>query len=548
VFRSLTRAVGILLAAIACILLSTIARPARAAAQDSSNPSQWLTWGHNPQRTGVTDEERTFTTGNVGRLGLAWHVQVPNEPLSLNGLTAPLVVANVATKAGTRSLVIVAGSSNHLFALDAADGSIVWKADFPVFGKPQYPSMWLCPNALNDTPVVDPAHGRIFVIAADGRLHTVALADGRELQPPLVFVQPYAKMWSLNYSGGILYTSVSQDCNEAHSGVFAMNPDQPGHPVTTFWSGEPKANAGNEGFFGAGIWGRGGPSVDFDGYVYGATGDAPFAPDANEFGDTVLRLAPASLDLAGYYTPSDWKYITTNDLDMATTTPVIFRWKSRILTATGGKGCIVYLADTRTMQSSDHHAPAYASPRLCNDEQTFQMNGIWGAITVGHEGRGHFGAGDAHGDADWLYVPIWGPASKQVPAFPKSWGPAPRGSIMAFKLTGSADKPALEPQWVSSDIAVPEPAVFANGLLFVLGTGENTQQVMNGNIHRIIGRREAEKAATAVLHVLDARTGRELWTSGGAINDWTHFSGLAVAQGKIFVVTHSGGVWAFGLK
>jgi outer membrane protein assembly factor BamB len=494
---------------------------------------QWLTYGHDPQRSGVADE-RAFTPANVSEMGLAWKTVLPNQPLSMNGLTTPLVARGVATPSGPRNLVLVAGSSDHVFALDADSGELVWKVDAP----PEMPRPshgdWLCPNALNDTPVIDAGKARLFVITSDGRLLTLALADGRQLMPPARFVPPYSKMWSLNYSGGVLYTSISQDCNNAHSGIAAMNPDAPGKPVIFFST----TGACEKSFCGAGIWGRGGPAVDFSGYVYGATGDAPFDPAANMFGDTLVKLAPGSLDLAGYYTPADWEYLTRKDLDMGTTTPAIFRWRHRVLAAIGGKEGAVYLVDTATMSGPQHRLAGYISPRFTNARQTFEANGIWGAMSVWHDPDGN----------TWLYVPSWGQPTAAA-QFPQANGAVKSGSIMAFKVVSARDGgPTLQPAWISGEITVPDPVALAGGVAFVLGTGENPQQVQNGDISKLLRNREDLNTGHAILYALDARTGRRLWSSGHTMTGWTHFSGLAVADGKVFASTHDGTVYAFALR
>ena len=50
-----------------------------------------------------------------------------------------------------------------------------------------------------------------------------------------------------------------------------------------------------------------------------------------------------------------------------------------------------------------------------------------------------------------------------------------------------------------------------------------------------------------VLWALDAETGKPLYNSGRLITGWTHFSEPVVALGKVFVQTHEGQVYAFGL-
>ncbi len=499
----------------------------------SAQTGQWTTFGHDPQRSGFAGDEHAFSPSNVSSLGLVWKTVVPNEPLILNGLTAPLVVRGVKTaadpKADRKDVVIVAASSDHVFALDAENGDLLWRKDFSsIQPRPLNPD-WLCPYALNDTPVIDAARSRLFVIGSDGRLHTLALSDGQPAMPPTQFVPAFSKMWSLNYSGGVLYTSISQGCNRVSSGIAALAPEIPGRPVVRFYSA---VNGG------AGIWGRGGPSIDFKGFVYGATGDAPFDPAANEFGDTILKLAPRVLQLDGYYTPKIWQNLTRRDLDMGGTTPIIFAWRGRVFTAVGGKEGAIYLTDTAAMSGSDHHETAYISPRFTNLKQTFEKNGIWGAMSVWKDYAGE----------TWLYVPSWG-VPTEAAQFPKAYGPVTQGSIMAFKVVpGVGGNPVLQPAWISSDIAVPDPAAIVGGVLFVVGTGENTQQVNAGDINQLLGDRQSRNTGHAILHALDARTGKELWNSGDTMSGWTHFSGIAIGTGKIFVTTHDGAVYAFGLR
>ena len=118
----------------------------------TAQTGQWTTFGHDPQRSGFANDEHAFSPSNVSSLGLVWKTVVPNEPLVLNGLTAPLIVRGVKMATGQKDLVIVAGSSDHIYAMDAETGDLVWKKDFSAIQpRPENPD-WLCPYALNDTP------------------------------------------------------------------------------------------------------------------------------------------------------------------------------------------------------------------------------------------------------------------------------------------------------------------------------------------------------------------------------------------------------------
>jgi len=50
-----------------------------------------------------------------------------------------------------------------------------------------------------------------------------------------------------------------------------------------------------------------------------------------------------------------------------------------------------------------------------------------------------------------------------------------------------------------------------------------------------------------VLYALDGQTGEELWSSGEQITSWNHFSGISVANGRVYIATYDGTVYCFGL-
>jgi outer membrane protein assembly factor BamB len=297
---------------------------------------------------------------------------------------------------------------------------------------------------------------------------------------------------------------------------------------------------------GGGIWGRGGPVIGANGRVYGATGDGRWEPSRGFYGSSIVAASINDLRLVDYYTPRNWKDINDYDWDISCSSPVWFANQNYQLLAVGGKEGVVYLMDADSLGSKDHHSPLYITPRLANDEDTFEGKGVWGALSAWT---------DLNGES-WVYVPIWGPASSKAPKFPVSNGDAPHGQIMAFKvvLDTVSHKPKLEPQWKSGDLNVPDPPVIANGVLFVLSTGENVQQTKEGGVikwNKLTLLTDAERQGRtqrAKLYALDAKTGKTLWDSEELMDTWVHFSGLAVANSRIYAVDHNSQVYSFGLK
>jgi outer membrane protein assembly factor BamB len=498
--------------------------------------ADWPTFGHDPQRSGWAFGETTLDQENVASLGLRWKVQLNNKPKSLVSLLTPVVAGDVGTAQGIKTVVYVAGSSNTLFALEAEKGQLLWSQTFESSVLPKEQGYWLCPNALNATPTIDRTRNTVFTVADDGKLYGSDLGTGVIKFGPIQFLPPFSKSWSLNHLDGTVYASVSSTCGGSRPGLYAIDTRDPHRPVI-----HELLTARN----GAGIWGRGGAVIGSNNRVYGTTADGDFDPSAGDFADSFVAASVPELKLVDYYTPFNRERIQEYDLDLASASPVYFAYKNYNLVAGGGKQGYLYLLDADSLGNKDHQTPLFVTPRLANDEETYEANGIWGALSVWRDAE----------DQTWLYVPLWGRLSKEAPTFARTNGPVVHGCIAAFKVkSGDASgKPVLEPAWISADLNLPEPVVIANGVVFVLSNGENARQTHEGGVitQKWTLLSDAEKllnTRNAVLYALDAKTGKMLYQSGDAIQGWVHFSGLALAQGQIFAVDHDSWVYCFGLK
>ncbi len=488
---------------------------------------QWPTFGFDPQRSGWAKTENTLSVGNVSKLKLEWSLKLDNQALEYNALTAPLVAERVITPEGFKDIVFTAGSQDRVFAIDADSGKLLWSKTFTRTAEPKQKPHWLCPNALNATPVLDRRTRTIYVVSSDGILHSLSLVNGEDTKPPVPLTPPFAKMWSLNLAGGILYTATSQGCNGVKSAVYGMDLKDPQRPVKSYQVSTA----------GGGIWGRAGAAVsDATGNVYVETGDGPFDPAAGKLANSFVAVTP-KFTLADYYTSVNYQWIDKKDLDMGDISPVVFPFGDKELVAGGGKEGVLYLLDARSLGGADHRTPMYRSPRLLNDRVDFAGHGFWGALSTWEDAK----------KTRWLLAPAWGPPAAQGMKFPLSYGDTADGSVMAFKVIENDGHAVLEPAWMSENMAVPEPVAIANGVVFALSTGENVQQVdSDGNILNS-AKREAGTKGHAVLYALDAETGKTLYSSGGSMHGFAHFSGLAISNGRVFVVTHDSTVYAFGL-
>lgn len=523
---------------------------------------EWLTWGGDAERSGWNRGETAISRRNAASFELKWKLQVDaNVPVDIESgasmLTAPLVVERVKTPRGPRTLVYTLSASNTLAAIDAETGKVAWQRKFSHKTEPPRPANWICTNTSTATPVVDRQSGILYTLSADGVLHGVSITDGEDRIPPTDFVPPFSRNWSLNLVDGVLYTTAGRGCGAAApdaeavaSHMIAMDLRDPKRPIHRLFTSIGKPS---------GVWGRGGlawgPKA-----IYGQTADGTFEPDTGKWGNSLLALDPKTLEVRDYFVPPNLEVLNSKDLDFGSGGPLTFRYRNWDLVAAGGKDGVIYLLDANSLGGKDHQTPVF-SKKLGNDADNYAATGIWGAMATAVDPKGE----------RWLYVPMWGPPSKEAAGF-KTHGDAPTGSIMALRVTTDNSKPALIPEWISRDLAVPEPPIIANGVVFALSTGENTQQrttaplppgqtgvTMGGTKQRarkgsgprvriLTAQERAENTTHATLYAFDAFTGEELYSSKDLVDDWTHLSSVTVGAGKVYLTTRKSFLYAFGPK
>lgn len=489
--------------------------------------ADWPSFGRDPQRTSWSPQETDINPGNAASMTMLWKTHLDNQPRELNGLTAAVAVEWVVTDQGMKEIVVVGGASDNLFALEAGTGKVLWKKTFSVEGKSHEEPFWLCPNALNATPLIrkEDLKASVYAIASDGKLHVLNITDGEERIVPIQFVPPFSKNWSLNLADDVLYTSTSQDCNGARSGVYAM--DLSTHKINFF-----QASKG-----GAGIWGRAGVAVSEGGMVFAGTGDGMYDAAKGSFPDTILQLSVKDLKLVDYFTPANHNYLTRKDLDMGSLSSTVFPWKGREVVASGGKEGVVYLLDAKQIGGGDHKTPAYHSPVFANEGADFAGKGFWGAFATAEDDKNN----------RWLFAPASGAPASGV-KFPVTNGDAPNGSIMAFRIEEKEGKPTVAPAWISRDMNLPEPPIVAGGVVFAISNGEFARQSKGDGALFSSAERIAKHTGNTVLYAFDSTTGKQLYSSGDTMPSWTHFSGISIASGRVYVTTFDSNVYAFGIK
>jgi outer membrane protein assembly factor BamB len=499
----------------------------------------WLTAGGDNQRTGWNQDEHLLTKDNIKTMKLLWKMNTGNDPRALHSLMDPLIVGSVPMSGGPKEVVYLEGTSDNLYAIDASNGKVLWQRHFtytpsaapargpggqPVPSDPKHLN-FLGPGGSTDVPAIGPADASgdrtLYVDDGGGNLHSIDIVSGEDEKKTVSVgtskfaLQIYKNM--ILFAGGNGITSL--DISDANA-----------LPVRT-------SGFGRSG----GLWGRRGPAIDSTGTVWTTTGDGNVDtsnPDSLMIANSVVgfHLQGSSWKIENYFTPPQWNWLWHRDLD-PNNTPAVFTYKAKELIAASGKECRLYLLDARNPGGADHQTPLYMSPLICNLEADFQNAGSWGAVTTWEDSSG----------TRYVLMPFWGPTNPDV-KFPTSYTPVPaEGGEASFKLVENGGKYTLEPLWLSHDMHRGEPAVIANGMVFAYGSGENTQQAFSDVGLNMDSTIRASLSGHAQIYVLDALTGKELWNSGDTITSFNHFSGITVANGKVYMGTYDGELYCFGL-
>jgi len=500
-------------------------------AAQAQKKADWLTDGGDPQRTAWQRNETILNKNNVKDMKLLWKVKLDNQPRQMHALFPPLIAGNVATADGAKEIAIVAGVSDNVFAIDVDKGTLLWHRHFDSTFQEQTGGRGggtLCPGGLTATPVVDQvSRGKCvaYAVSWDGRLRKLDAATGTDVEPPALFVPPNGKPYGLNLVNGVIYTSTAQGCG--------------GNPNNFYSYDLATKKVGNWAPGSGGLWPRTGPSVGKDGTVYAGSGDGDYVPAQQIYGQAFIGVKQnpqtKALELKDWYAPVDAYWMRKRDLDFNTSSP-IFEYKGKEYIVSASKECRIWLMDTSALGGEDHRTPAYRSPLVCNEEVNFTM-GIWGAMATWQDAKG----------TRWVLTPFWGPKHTRFEA-PIEHGQVVYGAVAAFKVVDDAKtgKPTLIPAWISRDMYMADPPVIANGIVYAYGSGESTTQrwAEPGHVGGSEGR--IQESTHATLYALDGETGEELWSSGDQIKSWNHFSGLSLANGRVYIGTYDGMLYCFG--
>lgn len=578
----------------AALLLLTSGLSSSALLQAQRGGGEWTTSGFDAQRTSWVRSDARLTKEAVqkGEFKFLWKMRFDNEVRQLNSLTQPVILDRLIGYRGFKSLAFVGGSADRVFSVDTDLARPYWTEHLTYSAATggQPPSSWACPGGLVATPTrrtaLAPSEGRggggggrgrvggsavgepgrgaavlslpqlgrgagrgtpppptppaaapaaapatapaqqpagrgrglaadtpfggvepLIAVGSDGLLRTLRVSNGADVMPPVPYLPPHTKPSSLIFVDGVVYTTTSDGCGAAPNGVWAIDL-LADNKVTTWKTG------------GASVVGTAGPALGTEGTLYVALGHGPAqgttvngkGADVSD-SNAVVALDRKTLE------PKDWFSAPGADFNAS---PIVIRYKGKDLIAATANDGRMYLLDGASLGGSDHTTPLFVTPK-------YTATGA-GAALATWEDQG----------TRWILAPAIGAAPAGVKF--ASNGLAQNGRMVAFKLVDQGGKLTLEPGWSSRDLLSPLAPIVVNGMAFVVSSGE-----YRGAAAQLTATQRAQRSMPAVLYVLDAATGKELWTSGPkAILSFAR-AGLSAGGGQVYLVTYDNHLYAFGI-
>jgi hypothetical protein len=539
-------------------------------------------------RDGANTQEYALTTSTVTPANFG---KLFSCPVDGAVYTQPLWVPGLSIGGATHNVIFVATQHDTIFAFDADAGTCVtyWHQNLldalhggtagenPVIWNDMgYCSGDIYPEVgVTGTPVIDPATNTIYLDSASEvgttggacsfnpgtfyhRLHALDLTTGNErFNAPVTIAaqisgngdgssggivsfnpQLHHNRSALALSNGIVYVAFAahEDFTPYHGWLIGYNASNVQQQMSVF-NTTPNGVGGADG----GIWAGGGaPAVDSVGDVYVSTGNGVFDEDSsmsleNDYGDSVLRLTPASgltpnganLQLNGWFTPSDESTLEANDGDLGSGAPVLLPDQPvgtpHVLVELGKEG-VVYLIDRDDMgqfQSS-------------GDSQIVQSfvatSGFWGTPAFWHNGLYLAGIGD------YLKIFSFDPTAGLFPCSPQPCIPfSASHSSLVYGYPGASPSISSNPQ-------------ATNGIVWAIDASLYGYSSGNaaGGVSCFVLPVPAACTGPAILHAYDATNlANELWNTTMAVNNRDQagnavkFVPPTIANGKVYLSTRT---------
>ena len=464
--------------------------------------NNWPGVNGGPQREGWARPEAMLSRDTIGAVQLLYSRKLDNRNRGTQALTPPLVLGNLISYRGFKEMLFLGGSSDIVYSIDAVLNRILWSTQLPVAAvsarAPAERGNPACAAGLMGIVMTGSAAGGLgggVTIRRPGALPAGVLPAAATAKSQLVV--GLASGFGRN---GILL-AVGSDGNlyplyQSNGALFGQPiPFLPAH------SSVRCVNLFDYVLYAATVDGCGGPNAVYalDLAVDGApvarfeTGDGAQGAAGTAIGNdgTVYVHAGGKVIALTPKTLKEKDHFAFPGTSRSGVTPLVFRHGGKdVIVAGAGDGDLVVL-DSSSLGGTDHRTPLARA-------------------RAGGPLRGAFASwDDPDTGARWIYA-------------------SQLNAISAYRLEQRDGRLTLSQGWVSGDMTSPAAPAVANGLVFGLSTGT--------------------AGGRATLHILDAATGKSLFTSGDVVTDAANpETGLAVANGRVYFSTIDNTVYSFGI-
>lgn len=503
-----------------------------------------LTRNYSNARTGANLSEQTLTVSNVNSTQFGKIFALPVDDQVFAGI---LYVPRLNLQGAIHNVIFAETMNNTVYAFDAdRPQPALWMNNFNHGGRPSFHTELgqACGN-YNDfqgnigivgTPVIDPTTMTLYFVsrtvendATIQRLHAISATTGQEqANSPVVISASVAgtgdggstvtfnpvtqnQRPALSLSQGAVYIGWSSFCDTQPYHGWLMAYDKTQLTQMGVFNDSPNGVQ-------AGIWMAGAaPAIDSSGNVYVATGNGTWDGSKN-FGETVAKLAPGTLQLLDFFTPSNYNNLNGGDYDLGSSGPT-FEPSGSLLVA-GGKTGVAYLLNAANL-----------GHEVSGDTQIPQE---WQAVntTIVPSGTHHI-----HNASPWWSSPeglnlyIWGE----------------NDYLHLFRVDPVAETVNTTP--LANGSILP-PNGMPGGMLTISANGSDAGTGIVWGAAPRYGNAN-QSTVPGNLYAFDAETLDLLWSSVGPNDDLFNFSkGSApvVVNGRVYVGTLSNFVNVYGLK
>ncbi|HEX8943134.1 MAG TPA: PQQ-binding-like beta-propeller repeat protein, partial [Gemmatimonadaceae bacterium] len=244
----------------------------------------WTRFNVDEGRSGVFDAPTGISADALSTM--------KRQQVALDGTVdaSPIYLHNVNVGGAAHDVFFVTTSYGKTVAIDANDGSILWR-----FTPTNYAQWAGSSRITNATPVADPDRSAIYAASPDGRIQKLAVADGHSIWSTAITTLPSREKIAsaLNFSRGHVLAVTGGYIGDAppyqgHVAVLDASTGQLLHVWNSLCSDRTGLlDPSSCGESDSAIWGRAGAVVDSaTGNIFVATGNALWDGRTN-WGDAV---------------------------------------------------------------------------------------------------------------------------------------------------------------------------------------------------------------------------------------------------------------------